>query len=126
MRLSPKELAVYRGLQAAQQGNRCLLCNEPFTDANPPVVDHCHTTGRIRGILHRGCNSMLGVIENNRARYQLLKSVRLARFASRLSAYLEGSYGDKPIYPTHRTDEEKRLLRNKRARAARAKAKVKE
>lgn len=45
-----------------QQLNCCALCKEPFSDASrkDPVVDHDHTTGLIRGILHRGCNMALG------------------------------------------------------------------
>lgn len=40
----------------AQQGGLCPICLKP----EPDVVDHCHKTGRVRGILHRRCNSALG------------------------------------------------------------------
>ncbi len=51
----------------AKQGDRCALCQRPFKEifskhAGSPVVDHCHTTGKIRGILHRSCNAALGLI----------------------------------------------------------------
>lgn len=43
----------------AEQGGVCALCKKPPTDEFL-VVDHDHTTGQVRGLLHRLCNSMLG------------------------------------------------------------------
>jgi hypothetical protein len=28
-----------------------------------PVIDHCHITGRVRGLLHHACNVYLGAYE---------------------------------------------------------------
>ena len=39
-----------------QQENRCAICHI----AKPTCVDHCHQTGRIRGVLCRPCNVALG------------------------------------------------------------------
>jgi hypothetical protein len=49
-------------VQAAlrEQGNICGLCREPFTTDNPPVRDHCHTTGEWRELLHNACNFGIG------------------------------------------------------------------
>lgn len=44
-----------------KQNHACLVCDRGFTDR--PVVDHCHATGRVRGILHRTCNLMLGLCQ---------------------------------------------------------------
>lgn len=38
------------------QGGRCALCKEKTA----VDVDHCHDTGKIRGLLCRGCNVGLG------------------------------------------------------------------
>ena len=42
----------------AEQGSKCLICQEnEATD-----IDHCHNTGRIRGLLCNGCNSGIGLL----------------------------------------------------------------
>ena len=97
----------------------CDLCGTAFTPKNPPVVDHDHKTGVVRGVLHRGCNAALGHVENNGPRYFLADPVKLAKWARNLVHYLTRDYSHAPLYPTHRTEEQKRALRNKRVRAAR-------
>jgi hypothetical protein len=52
--------AVYEA-RRLQQGNACRLCRRPFTFT--PVIDHCHATGLVRGLLCRWCNTALGVVE---------------------------------------------------------------
>jgi hypothetical protein len=39
------------------QGGMCAICESQLT---MPTVDHCHSTGRVRGILCRMCNAALG------------------------------------------------------------------
>jgi hypothetical protein len=42
-------------------GHKCEMC-----DGNARLcIDHCHTTGRVRGILCASCNTFIGRIENN-------------------------------------------------------------
>ena len=47
------------------QGNKCLICKKPFSSSKPSVIDHCHDTGVIRGALHSGCNTSLGIVGDN-------------------------------------------------------------
>lgn len=51
----------------AEQDGHCKLC--PRTTAGPNLkrlhVDHCHSTGRVRGLLCNKCNIMLGMAEDN-------------------------------------------------------------
>ena len=51
-----------RDQMIADQGGRCLCCGTLFglLKANRPHVDHDHATGRVRGVLCVGCNTMLG------------------------------------------------------------------
>ena len=44
------------------QNNKCAICltSEPLGISNSFVVDHCHSTGKIRGLLCNHCNTGLG------------------------------------------------------------------
>ena len=48
------------------QENRCLICrtSEP-TGKQPWHTDHCHATGKVRGIICQPCNIMLGGAKDN-------------------------------------------------------------
>lgn len=123
-RLKASEVAQARQDLYKLQGFRCLLCGQPIAP-DEQVLDHDHTTGEVRGVLHRGCNAMLGHIENNRPRHRLVDVRKFAAFLSNVLPYIAYNLGPRTgmIYPTHKTEEEKRLLRNKRARQKRAKEK---
>lgn len=43
------------------QGSRCAICNGELVlfGENPPCVDHDHSSGKVRGLLCRACNSKL-------------------------------------------------------------------
>jgi len=87
--------------------------------ASDPVLDHCHTTGAVRGTLHRGCNALLGKVENNASRFGV-KS--LPAFLNGAASYLQRHMTNITglIHPTHKTEDEKRLARNAKARKVRA------
>lgn len=47
----------------AQQGGACAICGvHPFDLLH---VDHCHTTGQIRGLLCLTCNAGIGLLRDN-------------------------------------------------------------
>jgi len=46
-----------------QQRGVCAICDKPFAD-NDCVVDHCHVTGKVRGLLCRRCNAGLGQFDD--------------------------------------------------------------
>lgn len=46
-----------------EQGGKCALCGEGqrgFTSGKMLHFDHCHTTGKFRGLLCAHCNTSLG------------------------------------------------------------------
>lgn len=42
-----------------EQNHCCAVCLRPLTNGRR-VIDHCHVTGKVRGILHSPCNTALG------------------------------------------------------------------
>lgn len=62
----------------ARCGERCEICGERPEDAL--CVDHCHSTGEIRGILCSGCNKALGSMRDDPAR--LMKAAEYLRTRS--------------------------------------------
>ena len=120
-KIKQKDLPAYRKALWEQQGKRCALSGYTISLA-VAVVDHDHKTGHIRGVLHRGVNSLLGKIENNYRRYGLTIPIVRA-LAPSLAEYITKDYSHMPIYPTHKTEDEKRERRNALARKRRAAAK---
>lgn len=62
------------------QDNQCKVCLEHFVKT--PCVDHCHTTGRIRGLLCNLCNVGLGAF--------LDSPKRLKQATQYLRRYIDG------------------------------------
>jgi hypothetical protein len=52
-------------LMRQAQGNRCPICLLDFQDQPRPCVDHCHVTGRVRGLLCSLCNSAIGKLRDD-------------------------------------------------------------
>lgn len=64
---------VYQEL-LVQQDFSCLICTKKLVEfgekAVTPHVDHCHTTGIVRGILCCYCNSLLGRFKDDITLFQ--------------------------------------------------------
>lgn len=50
------------------QGFRCAICFHPPPDGRRLAIDHCHETGKVRGLLCTSCNLGLGRFHDDRAR----------------------------------------------------------
>ena len=120
-RLTATQVKLVRVKLAAEQSNRCALCGGQLGLKAPldPVLDHDHRTGAVRGVLHRGCNSLLGKVENNGPRYGVRD---ILAFCGGLANYLRKHMTNITgyLHPTHKTPDEKRVARNAKARKARA------
>lgn len=86
-----------------------------------PALDHDHTTGYIRDVLCLNCNGIEGKIHNlarrgggSRGSYDFIRA--LIRYWERHEKPQHGGL----FHPTHKTEEEKRLARNAKARKRRA------
>ena len=76
-----------------EQGGACAICKKPETaiihgNAIRLSVDHCHNTGKVRGLLCRACNNALGMLGHD-----------CGILASAIS-YLESLQPGKPVYLT--------------------------
>jgi hypothetical protein len=52
---------MYEDMIVSQNG-KCPICLKAL---KRPSVDHCHSTGKIRGVLCRHCNSSISVFDND-------------------------------------------------------------
>lgn len=53
--------------QIAAQAGVCAICNKALVSLGTRNVhvDHCHATGKLRGVLCAGCNHILGRVKDN-------------------------------------------------------------
>jgi hypothetical protein len=47
------------------QDHKCAICDMEFPDDYKFQIDHCHTTGNVRGLLCITCNWILGRVNDN-------------------------------------------------------------
>lgn len=57
--LTPEEIQAIR----VQQNNACAICLSP----DPTDLDHCHDSGKVRGLLCKHCNRGLGAFKDSLA-----------------------------------------------------------
>lgn len=120
-----------------KQGGNCAVCGNPISlqkmgGSSDYVVDHCHETGEIRGVLHRSCNAALGKLDNAVGRWgcKSMKYEDIIPYLKKVVAYYDNCKLQPTglMYPDHKTDEEKaekaRVKRNQAAAIKRAKEKL--
>ena len=75
----------------AAQENTCAICHVEFTKNRMPHVDHCHETGKLRGLLCPQCNTGIGqfqeepVFLTKAAFYLLDKQFELERITAEVT-----------------------------------------
>lgn len=126
-RLSQPQIRPYRLKLIQQQGGLCALCKKPLS-ADQAALDHCHKTGYVRAALHKGCNTMLGKIENHMAIALLTEHDTLAEVLQNVVPYIQAGLKNEdnhPMYPSFKTEAEKKDLAKRRAAKRRQAAKEK-
>ena len=103
IKLKQREIKPFRESQLVKQNNCCALC-EDTVDPSEAVLDHDHKSGLLRGVLHRGCNSLLGKIENNMPRSRVDLG-RLSKFSENLIKYLTADSISDLVHPTYKLKE---------------------
>jgi hypothetical protein len=124
--IASNQLESVRKQLLVRQKNLCAVCGKGFTRTDGPVVDHDHSTGVIRGVLHRSCNMAEGKLKVKAHRGH--KGVPAYDLLIGLGKYLERHKTPQVqlIHPEHMTPAMQREKRNQKARIARsAKAKLK-
>lgn len=118
-KLRPKDIKPLREQILLEQHGLCAICHEAL-QPDEAVLDHCHRTGFVRAVLHRGCNAYIGHLENNMARNRISPE-RLGQILANYMYYVNSHrlY----IHPTHLTPEERQAKAKKRAQKRRAKRK---
>lgn len=51
-----------------QQKGVCAICGGPPREGQRLCIDHCHTTGRVRGLLCHRCNLAIGMLDDTPGR----------------------------------------------------------
>ncbi len=125
IRLKTSQIPSIKAQILKKQKNLCILCQRDLTLLKPVdiVLDHDHKTGLIRSVLCRNCNAVEGKVLRLLTRGKASNSI--GDYGRRLLDYWTyWSENSREIFhPTHRTDDERRLLKNKRARLKRKKKK---
>jgi hypothetical protein len=122
MRLKPKDIPLLRDKLAKEQGNKCKLCGVDLSSV-VACLDHSHQSGRCRSTLCVNCNGLEGRIFNL-ARRGKRKGTETS-FVKSILDYWE-YHANNPrqeIHPSHKSPDEKRIARNKKARERRRKNK---
>ena len=114
MKLKHSEVRDWRIRQLGTQDYFCALCHDSI-EPTEAVLDHDHKTGLLRQALHRGCNSMLGKIENNMPRSKMTVE-RLSVFTTNLIEYITKQHTE-VLHPTYKTQEERKMKAYKKKKS---------
>jgi hypothetical protein len=70
------------------QNNVCAICDKPEVQNKRMAVDHCHETGKVRGLLCSMCNTAIGKLNDD------------PNLLDKAAKYLRAHGGDHPIHLT--------------------------
>ena len=127
-RIKTKDIPALRERKLAEQNGKCAICAVEITGDIKPCLDHDHQTGAIRDVLCNNCNGIEGKVFRLCRRMGRGKSPgwMLGLIDDYWLKHAEKFNSDPVFHPTHKTPDEKRLRRNKKARKARLSKKNKD
>ena len=85
--MKPSELKETREKLLEEQNYICPLCNTEIL-LEDAALDHCHSSGLVRGVLHKMCNSAEGTIRSKFRRSGVSRYTTLEEYLYNLSMYL--------------------------------------
>ena len=92
-----------------KQGGCCGLCHRHI-EPKDAVLDHDHSTGKVRAVLHRGCNSLEGKMTNAIKRFTPELTTTQAMDCLQAYTYTQGT----EYMPGHDFPEQKEIRRLQR------------
>ena len=116
MKIKYSDIALVRQKTLEEQDYTCSLCDHIIREGED-VLDHDHTTGYIRSVLHSDCNMLLGKIENflnGRGKRIKYGSNRLVTFLDTVHSYITASYDGNLIHPKHKLPIDRQKSKYKR------------
>lgn len=118
-RIKTSEVSIIKHRLYDKQKGICPLCETKMPSLVNACLDHDHDTGLIRSVLCRNCNGIEGKIKNlvRRAR----RGMEYEQYLGRIILYWMHHKTDRTglYHPTHKTADEKREARNRKARERR-------
>ena len=117
MKIKSSEIPKFRDLFTHEQNGLCKICQIDLSGV-VACLDHDHESGMIRGVLCNNCNGIEGKISNLARRGK--RNGTKKDFLLKILKYWESEQKN-IIHPNFKTKDEKRILKNKRARIKRKK-----
>lgn len=120
-RISKSEIPDVKKMMLNKQKGVCPICGQSLltVPSKDQVLDHCHTSGYIRGVLHRGCNGAEGKVRQvmsswGRSGYS---EAALIKALENMVNYWKVNQTPQTdlVHPSHLTGPERMVLANKLA-----------
>lgn len=107
-KIKQKDVKKLREDYLKRQKGICPLCQLPIAK-DKAVLDHDHSSGHIRKVLHRHCNVLEGKLANWYRSYGAPNSVDLHVLLSSIRDYHAADYTDQPLHYLHKTEKDKKI-----------------
>lgn len=123
MKMKQSDIPEIRKMLIAKQNGVCPICGKDLTRVATAnlAVDHDHTTGVVRALMHKGCNGLEGKVLRFLTTWGKAKTkLEVIGTLKRLISFweLHSTPQTDWIYYNHKTAAEKRVAYNAKRRRA--------